>query len=126
MSPGEIIEGANDAGVRLALSQSGSISAKGNQSAIDQWLPEIAQSKAAIIAELHHERRRAKVLAMLHDHPDVRYAINVVDATSDPVVVSVALRNIAAFEMNIPQSCYDGFVLLGLIEKYTGEHDANS
>jgi hypothetical protein len=50
MSPAEIIERATEEGVLLALSSSGSISAKGDQSAIDRWLPTIRQSKTAIIA----------------------------------------------------------------------------
>jgi hypothetical protein len=49
MSPAEIIGRATEDGVLLALSPSGGISAKGVQSAIDRWLPEIRQSKAAIV-----------------------------------------------------------------------------
>ena len=49
MSPTEIITQAADDGVLIALSPSGSISAKGVQSAIDRWLPAIRQNKAAII-----------------------------------------------------------------------------
>lgn len=52
MSPTEIIERATEEGVLLALSPSGNISAIGDQSAIDRWLPTIRQSKAVIIAEL--------------------------------------------------------------------------
>jgi hypothetical protein len=81
MSPAEIIERATEEGVLLALSPSGSISAKGDQAVIDRWLPEIKQSKAAIIAELQLERRRAKVLAMLRDNPGIRYAIEVLMRT---------------------------------------------
>ncbi len=110
----------------LALSPSGSISAKGDQSAIDRWLPVIRQSKAAIIAELQLQCRRAKVLAMLRDNLGVRYAIEVVNASADPVIVSIGIRNIATFEMNIPQAHYDAFVLLELIEKHTGDEHANA
>ena len=124
MSPAEIIERATEEGVLLALSSSGSISAKGDQSAIDRWLPTIKQSKTAIIAELQLERRRAKVLAMLRDNPGIRYAIEVVDANTDPVIVSIGIRNVATFEMNIPQAYYDAFTLLELIEKHTGDEDA--
>ena len=49
MSPTEVIERAAEGGVLIALSPSGSISAKGVQSAIDRWLPAIRQNKAAII-----------------------------------------------------------------------------
>jgi hypothetical protein len=49
MSPIEIIERAIEDGVLLALSPSGSISARGVQSAIDRLLPAIRRSKAAIV-----------------------------------------------------------------------------
>ena len=126
MSPAEIIERATEEGVLLAISSSGSISAKGDQSAIDRWLPAIKQSKAAIIAKLKLERRRAKVLAMLHDNPGIRYAIEVLDANGDPVIVSIGIRNVATFEMNISQAYYDTFALLDLIEKHTGDPHANA
>ena len=48
MNPAEIIRRASEDGVQLALSPSGSISAKGVQSAVDRWIPAIRQSKAAI------------------------------------------------------------------------------
>lgn len=126
MSPIEIIERATGEGVLLALSPSGSISARGEQSVIDRWLPAIKQSKAAIIAELLLERRRAKVLAMLRDNPGIRYAIEVIDANTDPVIVSIGIRNVAAFEMNIPHAYYDAFALLEVIEKHAGDEHANA
>ena len=126
MSPAEIIERATEEGVLLALSASGSISAKGDPSAIDRWLPAIKQSKAAIIAELQLERRRAKVLAMLRENLGIRYAIEVADANADSVIVSIGIRNVATFEMNIPQAYYDAFALLELIEKHTGGEHANA
>lgn len=120
MSPAEIIERAAEDGVLLALSPSGNISAKGDQSVIDLWLPTIRQSKAAIIAELQSDCRHAKVLGMLRDKPDARYAIEVIDSNTDPVVVSIAIRNVATFEINIPQAHFDAFTLLELIEEYSG------
>jgi hypothetical protein len=126
MSLAEIIERATEEGVLLALSPSGSISAKGYQAVIDRWLPEIKQSKAAIIAELQLERRRAKVLSMLRDNPGIRYAIEVADANTDPVSLSIAIRSVATFELNIPQAYYDASALLELIEKHTGDEHANA
>jgi hypothetical protein len=99
---------------------------KGDQAAIDRWLPAIKQSKAAIIAELQLERRRAKVLSMLRDNPGIRYAIEVADANTDPVSLSIGIRNVATFEMNIPQAYYDASALLELIEKHTGDEHANA
>jgi hypothetical protein len=52
MSPAEVIERAAEDGVLIALSPTGSISAKGVQSAIDRWLPAIRQNKAVIITLL--------------------------------------------------------------------------
>lgn len=126
MSPSEIIERASEEGVLLALSPSGSISARGDESAIDRWLPAIKQFKAGIIAELQLERQRAKVLAMLSNNPGIRYAIEVVDANTDPVIVSIGIRNVATFEMNIPQAYYDAFALLELIEKHIVDKHANA
>jgi hypothetical protein len=87
MSPAEIIERSNEEGVQLTLSPSGSISAKGNPSAIDRWLLKIKHNKAAIITELQLEHRRAKVREMLRDNPGISYAIEVADANTDPVIV---------------------------------------
>ena len=126
MSPAEIIERATEEGVLLALSASGSISAKGDQSAIDRWMPAIRQSRVVIIAELQLKRRRAKMLAMLRENPGIRYAIEVADANADPVIISIGIRNVATFEMNIPQAYYDAFALLELIEKHTGGEHANA
>jgi len=126
MSPADIIERASEEGVLIALSPSGCISAKGDQSAVDRWLPAIKQSKAEIIAELQIENRRAKVLTMLRDNPSIRYAIEVADANTDPVIVSIAIRKVATFEMNIPHAHYDAFSLLELIEKHAGDKDADN
>jgi len=52
MRPAGIIEGATADGVRLSLAPSGGISAKGNQPAIDRWLPALRQNKAAIVSLL--------------------------------------------------------------------------
>ena len=121
MSPAEIIERATEEGVLLALSPSGNILAKGEPSVIHRWLSRLRQSKAAIIVELQRELRRAKLLAMLLNNPGSCYAIEVVDASTDPVVVSVGIRNVATFEMTIPQAYYDAFALLEFIEKTTGD-----
>ena len=126
MSSAQIIERATEKGVQLGLSPWRSISEKGDQSALDRWLPAIKQSKAAIIAEMQLERRRAKVLAMLRENPGIQCGIAVLDANTDPVIVSVDIRHVATFETNIPQAYYDAFVLMELIEKHTGDVHANA
>lgn len=119
MSPAEILEKSSEDGLRLALSPAGRILAKGKPSIIDRWLPKIKHHKHQIVAELLLERRREKVLTMLRDHPAIPYAVEVVDANTDPVVVSIGIRNVATFELNIPQAYYDPFTLLELV----GEED---
>lgn len=49
MSPAEVIERATEDGVLLTLLPSGNISAKGEQSVIERWIPEIRRSKPAIV-----------------------------------------------------------------------------
>ena len=82
-------------------------------------------SKPASSAEIGRERRRATVLAMLEAAPGTRYAVHIADTATDPVVVAVGIRGVATFEMAIPHMYYDGFTLLELIEKQSGEKYAN-
>lgn len=118
MRPTNIIELAGEDGVLLTLSPSGGISAKGNQSAIDRWLPAIRQSKAAIIFKLQLDGRRAGVLAELRENPGIRCAIEVIDPDTDPVIIAIGIRSVATFEINVPQVRYDPFALLELLNNH--------
>jgi hypothetical protein len=120
MNATEMIEQAAVDGVVLALSQTGTIKATGDQSAVDKWLPTIRDYKPAILCELQRERRLTKVVGMLEGE---RFALLVDDDTTDPVIATIAIRNVATFEMAIPQHSYDGMVLLELIEKHYGENN---
>jgi hypothetical protein len=122
MTPEEILERATVEGVSVALSSTETVRVTGDQAAVDRWLPVIREHKPNILNELHRQRRRIEVLALLEASPGTRYAVYVEDATADPVLVAVGVRNIATFEMEIPQKYYDGMELLELIEKQTGEH----
>ncbi len=126
MNTAELIEQATAEGVILALSPAGTIKATGAQSAVDKWLPTIRQSKAEILAELKRENRREKVLAMLRENPGIHYAVEVANPDTDPVIVSVGIRDIATFELEIPHAYYDGFTLLELIEKHSGGRYAST
>jgi hypothetical protein len=119
MTPVQILEQATVEGVILALSPRDTITVTGDQSAVDRWVPTIRQSKAEILAALRQESRLQKVLAKLRDKPGIRYAVEVVDPNANPVIVSVGIRGIAAFELEIPDVYYDGFTLIELIEKHT-------
>jgi hypothetical protein len=121
MSAAEIIEMATVEGIILTLSNTGCIKVSGNQSVIELWLPTIKQNKAEIINELQRDSRLKKALETLHDNPDIRYAIEVKDPDTDPVVVTVGIRKIAVFELAIPHKYYDSFTLSEVIENFTEE-----
>ena len=82
--------------------------------------------KPKTLLDRQREARRQKVIAMLEAAPGTRYAVLVTDASTDPVVVAVGIREIATFEMEIPHKYYDGMALLELIEKHSGEKYANN
>ncbi len=115
MTPTEIIKQATVEGVTLALTPAGTLTATGDQVAVNRWLPAIRDNKPGILCELQRERRRAKVLAMLEGK---RFALFVENDKADPVIATVGIRDVATFELAIPQHSYDGMVLLELIEKH--------
>ena len=82
--------------------------------------------KPETLLDRQRDARRQKVIAMLEAAPGTRYAVFVADASTDPVVVAVGIREIATFEMKIPHKYYDGMALLELIEKHSGEKYANN
>ena len=65
--------------------------------------------------------RRTRVLEMLADHPEARYAV----LTHDPgqpqdVTLTLGVRGQATCELRIPKDRYDPFLLLDLIERHCG------
>lgn len=117
-----ILKLATVEGVSVALSSTGTVNVTGDQAAVDKWLPAIREHKPNILNELHRERRRTEVLALLEASPGTRYAVYVEDAFTDPVFVAVGVQNLATFEMEIPQKYYEGMELQELIEKQIAEH----
>ena len=65
--------------------------------------------------------RRHKVLAMLEENPGTQRAIYT-DTNSDShnVILTIAVRHVATYEMLIPKTKYDPFRLLALIEQHYG------
>lgn len=126
MNATEIIEKVAGEGVLLALSPAGTITATGDEQVVDRWLQTIRDNKPDILRELRREGRRTKVLAMLGADPNLRYAVHVDDASTDPVVVAVGIRPVATFELEIPSRYYDALALLELIEKHVGERLAST
>jgi hypothetical protein len=67
------------------------------------------------------DRRRAKALALLEQHPDWRIAVVV--ETGSPAIVGVAIRGVAYGEIEIPAEQYDAFALLALMERHGAERN---
>lgn len=125
MKAAEILEKVTREGVVLALSPIGTITATGDEQVVDRWLATIRDNKPGIMRELAREGRRTKVTAMLEADPGLRYAVHVERASTDPVLVAVAIRQVATFELGIPSRYYDGMALLELVADYSGEKHAN-
>lgn len=81
----------------------------------------IKAHKAAILAEVTandsaRETRRQKVIAMLTEDPGIRYAHLVEDPDTDPVIVTMGIRGVATFELEIPKGKFDPFAFLQFVE----------
>lgn len=64
--------------------------------------------------------RIEKVLAMLDEAPAARLAL-ITDESHPNPIATIAIRGLAAFEMEIPRAKYDGFAIMELIDKYGKE-----
>lgn len=71
------------------------------------------------IKEPAMEARRQKVLAMLDADPDKQRAI-FADTTSEPenVILAIAVRHFATFEMLVPKAKYDPWQLLNILDRH--------
>ena len=71
-----------------------------------------------LASDTRQKTRRQKVLAMLEENPKVQRTIHT-DTKSDPlnIILTIAVRNVATFEMMIPKSKYDPWQLLSLTER---------
>ena len=58
------------------------------------------------------------MLKILDDKPDIQRAF-ITDSEADPknVIVTIAIRNVASFEITISKSRFDPFLFLELIER---------
>ena len=84
----------------------------------DDLIQRLRKHKLEILKELQAESRRQKVLTMLEENPDTQRAY-ITDTNIDPnnVILSIAIREVATFEMLISKDRYDPFLLLELIDK---------
>jgi hypothetical protein len=115
MNPATILERAAEDGLTLTVSPDGKIKIKGDQNKINKWIEVIRENKAAILLEL----RGPRILEMLAADLEKKYAVLVQDADSDPVRVTVGIRGLATFDLEIPRARYDGIALLEVIEQYS-------
>lgn len=90
-------------------------------------LQQLKQHKRQILAALELEQqseaRRKKVLTMLAADTGLQRAVHA-DMHSDPdnVILAIAIRDVATFEMKVPKANYDRGQLLTLVDK-SGAND---
>ncbi len=129
MNPATIIERAKADGVTLILSPAGTIKATGEHVAVNRWLPVIRAHKPSIVValqdaandsmpDLASEYRRQRVLAMLAENPNIRRAVVVDNADTDPVLLTLAIRGQATCELAIPAEKFDPFKLLAMLDRH--------
>lgn len=75
-------------------------------------------SADALPIDSEAEARRRRVLSMLDARPDTRYAVLVDNPDTDPMLISVGIRDVATFELAISADRFDAFALLALIERH--------
>jgi hypothetical protein len=71
--------------------------------------------------EAANDTRQQRVEEMLTANPELKYAVVVDDTNADPVTVTVGIRKIAVFDLEIPRQSYNGMALLQIIEQYAEE-----
>ena len=104
-------------GLTLSVSPEGNIDIIGDQNMVNSWIRTIRENKAAILSELQSRR----ILQELANDSGKKYFVIVTDASTDPVLVKVAIRGLAIFDMQIPHAYYDGIALIEAIEQYSAE-----
>ncbi len=74
-----------------------------------------------LTSDIQQKIRRQKVLAMLEANPNKQRAVYAdTESDQDNVILTIAVRHLAIYEMLIPKEKYDPFRLLALIEQHGG------
>jgi predicted nucleic acid-binding protein len=83
----------------------------------EELIQRLQKQKPEILKELQSESRRQKVLNMLAENPDKKRAYTT-DTITDPdnVILTVAIRGVASFEMLVPLDRYDAFLLMKMLD----------
>ena len=99
MNPATIIEKATADGVNLALSETGTIKATGDQAALNRWLPTIREHKQDILATLKEMadelRRLVPAVVRAYDGTPEEEAEALAVALADPVAALQSFRLMA-------------------------------
>lgn len=69
--------------------------------------------------EAANDNRQERVEGMLAINPELKYAVLVDNSDADPVIVTIGIRGLAIFDMEIPPAHYDGLALLQIIEEHS-------
>ena len=78
----------------------------------------LRENKPEILAALKAEDRRQKALLILAENPDKQRAFITDDAVdNENIILTVAIRDLASFEMLIPKTKYDPFLFIEFIDK---------
>lgn len=115
MKPAELVERVTADGLTLSVSYDGQVKVIGDQNIINNWLEVIRENKSAILFEMRGQR----LLEALERDAEKKYAFIVDDANTDPVLVTVAIKGIGSFDLEIPRAYYHGLALVEVIEQHT-------
>jgi hypothetical protein len=69
--------------------------------------------------EAANDAGQQRVEEMLAGNLALKYAVLVDDATTDPVIVTVGIRGLAVFNLEIPHAHYNGLALLQILEEHS-------
>tara|TARA_R110002073_G_scaffold271812_1_gene435351 strand:- start:200 stop:571 length:372 start_codon:yes stop_codon:yes gene_type:complete len=91
---------------------------KGDYGSFGSTNTEDIEKNITDIAEIQTESYRQEVLSMLESNPNKQRAHVVnTETDTDNVILTIAIRGLAIFEMTIPHDKYDPFLLMELIDK---------
>jgi hypothetical protein len=82
--------------------------------------PETLNYYLARAMQFERDERRQKALKMLESSP-IKQRVYTTDTVTDPdnVILTIAIRGVTTFDMLIPMSRYDPFLLMEMIDKET-------
>ena len=88
----------------------------GARGKVDQ---ETTHTERELLTDPAQEARRQRVLAMLDERPDTKYAVVVDNPDTDPVIVALGIRGQATCELRIPREKYDPILFLEAVERHS-------